>query len=161
MTGWAAIVMAAGAGTRMRSRRPKVVHEVAGKPMLRRVVDAVTAAGIERVVVVLAPSAAEEHKVLPEGVAIATQQQQLGTADAVGAAREACAGAEQVLVLNGDLPLIQPETLRALCEQHERTGAAASVLIATAGQKAGLASCATRPATCRPSSRSGMPRLRR
>ncbi len=139
MTAWVAIVMAAGAGSRMHSRRPKVLHEVAGKPMLRRVVGAVAAAGIARIVVVLAPGAEEERRLLPEAVVAATQAQQRGTADAVRAAQEACAGAGQILVLNGDLPLIRPETLRSLCAEHEGAGAAASLLTAATDEKAGLA----------------------
>src|SRR5581483_8095842 len=122
MTDWTAIVMAAGVGSRMRSRRPKVLHEVAGKPMLRRVLDAVAAAGIARTVVVLAPGAEDERRILPQDVIVATQAEQRGTADAVRAAQQASTGAEQLLVLNADLPLIRPETICALCEQHERTG---------------------------------------
>src|SRR5579875_2415934 len=139
MTGWAAIVMAAGAGSRLHSRRPKVLHEVAGRPMLRRVLDALAAAGIARTVVVLAPGAEDEPRILPGSVRIATQTEQRGTADAVRAAQQEAAGAEQILVLNADLPLIRPETLCALCEQHERTGADISLLTATTSEKAGLA----------------------
>jgi bifunctional UDP-N-acetylglucosamine pyrophosphorylase/glucosamine-1-phosphate N-acetyltransferase len=107
----AVVVLAAGKGTRMRSALPKVLHKVAGRPMIGHVVACAEALGAERVVVVVGPgmeavaTAVKPHK-------IAIQAAQNGTADAVKAAREALAGfAGDVLILYGDCPLIQTETL--------------------------------------------------
>jgi bifunctional UDP-N-acetylglucosamine pyrophosphorylase/glucosamine-1-phosphate N-acetyltransferase len=139
MNNWTAIVMAAGAGSRMHSRHAKVVHTVGGKPMLRRAIDAARAAGIDCPVVVIAPNAEDVRLAAGDGVRVAVQEQQHGTADAAGAAQEVCAGAAQVLVLNGDLPLIFPETLRSLCCHHEETNADLTLLTAATPEKAGLA----------------------
>jgi len=122
----AVVVLAAGKGTRMRSDRAKVLHEVAGRSMLGHVVAAAEALGAVRIVVVVAPGmdavarAAHPHMV-------AVQAEQRGTADAVKAAREALAGfAGDVLVLYGDCPLIRPETLVRM--RRERRDEAVTVL---------------------------------
>ncbi len=110
----AVVVLAAGKGTRMRSALPKVLHKVAGRSMVGHVIAAAEAVGAARVVVVLGPamdSVAEAVK--PHKIAI--QRDQNGTADAVKAAREALAGfSGDVLILNGDCPLVQAETLAHL-----------------------------------------------
>src|SRR6476619_3438277 len=117
---WAAVIMAAGAGSRMQSRRPKLLHTVAGRPIIRRVVDAVKAAGIPRIVVVVSPGANDVREAAGRGVMFAVQDQQRGTADAVLAAERYCGRDEQILVLNGDHPLIRPETLRLIQWTHEQ-----------------------------------------
>lgn len=110
----ACIVLAAGKGTRMKSRLPKVLHEVAGRPMVRHALDAAEALSPERIVVVVGPGMdAVRDAVAPHPVAV--QAGQRGTADAVLAARGALDGfAGDVVVLYGDTPLVTPETLRAL-----------------------------------------------
>lgn len=125
---WAAVIMAAGAGSRMQSRRPKVVHTVGGRPIIRRVVEAVKAAGVPRTVVVVGAGAEEVRQAAGRGVAFAVQQEQRGTADAVLAAESACGRDEQILVVNGDLPLIRPETLRHFCDLHETERSDVSLL---------------------------------
>ena len=118
-----AVVLAAGEGTRMRSHRPKVLHEVAGRSMLGHVLAAVTTAGAGSVAVVIGPDrgdvAQEAARVAP-GAAIFVQAERRGTAHAVLAAREALGAGADVVVLFGDTPLIQPETIgrlrRALTE---------------------------------------------
>jgi bifunctional UDP-N-acetylglucosamine pyrophosphorylase/glucosamine-1-phosphate N-acetyltransferase len=114
----AVIVLAAGKGTRMRSDKPKVLHQVAGRPMLGHVIAAAESLEAERIVVVVAPGmdsvakAASQHK-------IAVQEQQLGTGDAVKSARPALEGfSGDVLILYGDCPLIQAETLAAMRRQR-------------------------------------------
>jgi bifunctional UDP-N-acetylglucosamine pyrophosphorylase / glucosamine-1-phosphate N-acetyltransferase len=136
---WAAIIMAAGAGTRMNSRYPKVVHRVAGRPIVRRVIDTAKAAGIPRIVVVVAESDEEVRKAAGKGVQFAVQVRQLGTADAVLAAQGACGRDQFVMVINGDMPLIRPETLEALCEQHQQSGRPMTLLTAFAPDAAGYA----------------------
>jgi bifunctional UDP-N-acetylglucosamine pyrophosphorylase / glucosamine-1-phosphate N-acetyltransferase len=120
MTARAAVILAAGQGTRMKSPVPKVLHKVGGRSLLDRVIDTVSATGCERIVVVVGagPSAVRDLVVarLGEG-AIAVQDPPLGTGHAVMAARDALAGFEgDVLVTNGDCPLLAPADLEPLFE---------------------------------------------
>src|ERR1700681_2837400 len=113
-----AIVLAAGEGTRMRSARPKVLHAVAGQSLLAHVLTAVGAAGTTATAVVVGPgqdaSAAEPKRVLP-GATTFVQRERRGTAHAVLAAKTAIAKLlDDILVVYGDTPLIQPETLERL-----------------------------------------------
>src|SRR5205085_6669284 len=110
-----AIVLAAGEGTRMRSQRPKVLHEVAGRSLLAHVLAAVRAAGGTAAAVVIGPGAdavaVEARRVVPEAK-IFVQAERRGTAHAVLAAKGAIArGDDDVLVIFGDTPLIRPQTL--------------------------------------------------
>ncbi len=128
----AAVVMAAGQGTRMRSDRAKVLHEVGGLPMVCHVLAALAPLRPARTVVVVGHQAEAVRAVLPEGTMTALQAEQLGTAHAVLQARRALAGFEgDVLVLNGDVPLVRPATLRGLLRHHRRRGALATVLSMT------------------------------
>jgi bifunctional UDP-N-acetylglucosamine pyrophosphorylase/glucosamine-1-phosphate N-acetyltransferase len=121
--------MAAGEGTRMRSDTPKLLHELCGRPMIAWTVAAAQEAGAERVVVVEGPGR-ELEEVLDGRVEFAIQEQPNGTAGAVRAATPQLDGARTVVVLNGDHPLITSETIRALAETHERSGAAATIATA-------------------------------
>ena len=131
MTETAIVILAAGKGTRMKSRRAKALHTVAGQPMLHHVVATARALAPERLVVVLGPNMAEVGQSLPAGAPeaeIAIQQERLGSGHAVLMARQALAGfGGDVLVLYGDVPLITAETLRALLAAR-RSGAALAVL---------------------------------
>jgi bifunctional UDP-N-acetylglucosamine pyrophosphorylase/glucosamine-1-phosphate N-acetyltransferase len=121
----AAVVMAGGLGTRMKSAIPKHLHPLLGRRMVDWVVRAAQDAGVERVVVVASPSTAASF----EGVEVAVQEQALGTGDAVRSARETLAGETgDVLVLNGDVPGLTPELVRDLVETHRSEGAAGTVL---------------------------------
>ena len=121
----AAVVMAAGIGTRMKSATPKHLHPILGRRMVDWVVDAARDAGVERFVVVASPQTIE----LLEDVEVAVQEKPLGTGDAVRCARAALEDFRgDVLVLNGDVPALRPETIRALVDTHRRAGAAATVL---------------------------------
>ncbi len=110
----AAVVLAAGKGTRMESVRPKVLHQIAGRPMLMHLLDALAPIGAEPTLLVIAPgmeAVAEAAAPRPSVV----QKHQAGTADAVKAARAALDGfAGDVLVLYADTPLLRTETLKAL-----------------------------------------------
>jgi bifunctional UDP-N-acetylglucosamine pyrophosphorylase/glucosamine-1-phosphate N-acetyltransferase len=126
-----AIVLAAGEGTRMRSRGPKVLHQVAGRSLLAHVLDAVGKAGGTAAAVVMGPDAeavaAEAKRVLPHAE-IFVQTERRGTAHAVLAAREAIARApDDVLVIFADTPLIRPQTLARMREALTN-GAAVVVL---------------------------------
>jgi len=118
MTARAAVIMAAGAGTRMKSPLPKVLHKVGGRTLLERVIDTVEATGCERIVVVVSKDSPQVRalvaKRLGEG-AIAVQDPPLGTGHAVMAARDALADFQgDVLVTNGDCPLLQAHDLQPL-----------------------------------------------
>lgn len=117
--GVAAIVLAAGEGTRMKSSRPKVVHEVLGKSMVQWVVDAARTAGVDRCVVVVG-NGAEQVETLFAGdvdVECVLQEQRLGTGHAVHAALGKTQVEDgQVLVLCGDTPLLRAETLKSLVD---------------------------------------------
>ena len=117
--------MAGGLGTRMKSATPKHLHPLLGRRMVDWVVRAAQDAGVDRVVVVASPDAADSYA----GVEVAVQQTPLGTGDAVRRAKDALAGfTGAVLVLNGDVPALTPDLIRALVETHQREGPAATVL---------------------------------
>ncbi len=120
------LIMAAGQGTRMRSRTPKVLHRICGKPMVEWVVDAAREAGAGRVVCVVRP-ADRVAEGLPESVAVAEQLEGEGTGAAVLAAREAV-GDGPVVVLSGDQPLVTPAQIAGLVEEHTRAAAGATLL---------------------------------
>ena len=111
-----AVVLAAGQGTRMRSRRHKVLHALVGKPLIRRVLDLLEAAGARHTVVVLGHQADQVRRSLPESVETVVQEQQLGTGHALQVAADALKafGADRVLVHYGDEALVRPESLRRL-----------------------------------------------
>jgi bifunctional UDP-N-acetylglucosamine pyrophosphorylase/glucosamine-1-phosphate N-acetyltransferase len=113
----AVIVLAAGEGTRMRSALPKVLHEVCGLPMAAHVLDAARTLAPARIVVVVRHGAEAVRGALDApGVSFANQEGPLGTGDAVKSARDAVGNAKQILVLNGDEPLVSGETLSRLVE---------------------------------------------
>ena len=126
----ATIILAAGKGTRMKSKTPKVLHKVGGKPMLQHVIDAAKKAGSSREVVIIG-SGAElvEKKIF--GVEFVLQKEQLGTGHAVLSARENFAASEgTVLILCGDTPLLTSELLKNFIAAHENSNCAATVLTA-------------------------------
>jgi bifunctional UDP-N-acetylglucosamine pyrophosphorylase/glucosamine-1-phosphate N-acetyltransferase len=111
--GWCAVILAAGQGTRMHSAVPKVAHRIAGRTIVRHVIEAARGAGVSDCVVVVAAgdAGAAVREAAGEGVRFAVQPERLGTGHAVACAREAAADAEFVLIMNGDVPLVQPESL--------------------------------------------------
>ena len=123
----AALIMAAGHGTRMRSDTPKVLHAVCGRPMLEWVVDAARGAGADRVVAIVRPDSGVVENV-GDGVEVAEQREGEGTASAVDAARDLLASEETVLLLSGDHPLITSELLTQLLRAHADQGADATML---------------------------------
>ena len=121
------LIMAAGRGTRMRSRLPKVLHPLCGRPMLLWTVNAAREAGATRIVVVLGDEADQVREALPPDVDVAIQDPPAGTGDAVMQARGMLAGCEHVIVLSGDHPLLDGSFVAALAERHTSSGAAATV----------------------------------
>ncbi|MEY4706861.1 MAG: bifunctional N-acetylglucosamine-phosphate uridyltransferase/glucosamine-phosphate [Pseudomonadota bacterium] len=122
----AAIILAAGAGTRMKSALPKVLHKVAGLPLLGHVVAALRGAGVARIVVVTSPAGeAVRDYARALGCESAIQHQQLGTGHAAASAKDALADfAGTLLVVNGDMPLITAEVISECLAAQSRTGLA-------------------------------------
>ena len=115
-----AVVLAAGQGKRMRSAVPKVLHEVAGRPMLSWVLAAARQAGCDRIVVIVGHGAeAVRRAVAAPDVSFVLQEEQLGTGHAVLQAETVLAGDELLLVLSGDVPLVTSETLERLAQRAE------------------------------------------
>lgn len=121
------VVLAAGQGKRMRSSLPKVLHPVCGQPMLCYVLAAAASVGAERVVVVLGHGHEQTRSYVPPDCVSVLQEQQLGTGHALLAAAEILVPGE-VLVLPGDVPLLTGAVLQQLISEHDRSGAAATVL---------------------------------
>ncbi|MDH4318445.1 MAG: NTP transferase domain-containing protein [Desulfobulbaceae bacterium] len=125
-----AIILAAGKGTRMKSKHAKVLHEVFYKPMLTHVLDSLHRAGINDHIVILGhqrervADAIGQYSYLP-----VFQEEQLGTGHAVLCAESACAGGEGlVMILCGDTPLLRSETLERMVQCHLQNGAAISLM---------------------------------
>jgi len=134
----AAIVLAAGQGTRMRSRLPKVLHPLAGRSLVDHVLDALGDAGVARPVVVTGHGADAVEAAVGARAATARQEPQRGTADAVRIGLEATsADASVVLVTMGDAPLQPAELYAALLEEQRSSGAAVVLVSARMPQPAG------------------------
>ena len=124
------IILAAGKGTRMRSKLPKVLHRVGGKFMLQHVIDAAKKAGSEREVVVIG-SGAELIRDVISNVEFVLQEEQLGTGHAVLSAKKNFEQSKgTVLILCGDTPLLTGTLLKNLTEAHKNSNCAATVLSA-------------------------------
>lgn len=112
------VILAAGQGTRMRSKLPKVLHPVAGKPMLGHVIDCARSLSPTRIHVVIGHGAElVREQLAADDIHWVLQTEQLGTGHAVAQALPGTAGADQVLVLYGDVPLLRVETLQQLSSQ--------------------------------------------
>ena len=126
-----AIVMAAGKGTRMKSKKSKLVQKVYGKEIVKRAVENAEKAGVKDIVAVVGYMKEEVMAVLGDNVKYAFQEEMLGTGHAVMQAKEYLKGKKgKVLVLNGDVPLIRPETLNKLLEKSIENKEYATLLTA-------------------------------
>ena len=135
----AIVIMAAGKGTRLKSRRPKVLHEIGGKPLLAHVIAAAAkiVAPVDMYVVVGHQADQVEAALASTGVKFVLQAEQLGTGHAIQCAQHAIAGYENILVLSGDVPLIHPETIEMLWSFHQQENAAMTLLSATPANPVG------------------------
>ena len=133
MENWVGVIMAAGKGTRMKSRVPKVLHKLCGRELLSYPVEALRSAGIDRIVVVVSPeNEAGVKGLLGEGVEYVSQDRPLGTGHALLQAASTLEGrSEYVIAMNADLPLIRVDTLQTLCSRHLTTGPNLTLLSAT------------------------------
>jgi len=125
-------IMAAGKGTRLKSKHPKVLHEVGGKPLLAHVIAAASVVvPLQDVYAILGYEADRVRQaVAPTGVQFVLQSEQLGTGHAIMAAREALASYDVILVLSGDAPLITTDTILRLRDFHLEKRAAMTILTA-------------------------------
>ncbi len=128
----AVVIMAAGKGTRLKSRRPKVLHAIGGKPLLSHVIAAASRIVTPPDIIVVIGHQAERVReaVQASGVRFVEQIEQRGTGHAIQCAREAIAPYENILVLSGDVPLIRPETIEAVWSFHQSEQAAMTILTA-------------------------------
>ena len=136
---FAIAIMAAGKGTRLKSKHPKVMHEIGGKPLLQYVVDAAKAVLPANDVFVIIGHEAERVReaMAGTGVQFVLQAEQLGTGHAIMSARQALKGYDDVLVLSGDVPLLRAETIRAIRDFHLKNNAAMTILTADFPNPAG------------------------
>ena len=126
-----AIVMAAGKGTRMKSKKSKLVQKIYGKEIVKRAVENAQKAGVHEIVAVVGYMKEEVMAVLGDSVKYAFQEEMLGTGHAVIQAKEFLKGKKgKILVLNGDVPLIRPETLNKLIEKSIENKEYATLLTA-------------------------------
>lgn len=133
-----AVILAAGKGTRMKSKLPKVLHKIGGKPMLQHVLDAADAAGAARKVVVVGHEAELVEAMVGEQAQMALQAEQLGTGHAVmqteAVLKDFCG---TVMIICGDTPLLEAAELKKFYEGHVASQAAATVLTAFMDDPAG------------------------
>ena len=125
-----AIILAAGEGTRMKSELPKVLHVICGRPMLAYALDLAASAGVQQPIVILGHGAELVKPHLPKEAKVVIQTKQLGTGDAVAAAKKLLSGTGTVLILYADTPLLRRTTVQKLIETHFKTGATCSLLTA-------------------------------
>src|ERR1041384_3553645 len=131
-SGFAIVIMAAGKGTRLKSRRAKVLHEIAGQPLLAHVIKAAQQIVHDDDIYVIIGHQAESVRkaVEPLGVKFVLQAEQRGTGHAIMCAREQVKDYQNILVLSGDVPLIRPEVIRNLANFHEQAKASMTILTA-------------------------------
>jgi len=128
----AVVIMAAGKGTRLKSRRPKVLHEIGGKPLLAHVIATAAKVVAATDVFVVVGHEADRVKaaVAESGVNFVLQAEQLGTGHAIQCAQKEIARYTDIIVLSGDAPLIRPETIEKMLDFHRRQDAAMTILSA-------------------------------
>jgi bifunctional UDP-N-acetylglucosamine pyrophosphorylase/glucosamine-1-phosphate N-acetyltransferase len=143
----AVIIMAAGKGTRLKSHRPKVLHEIGGKPLLLHVINAAGSVAQPEDTYAVVGHLADRVKsaVAATGIRFVDQPEQRGTGHAIQCARQAIARYENILVLSGDVPLIRPETIEALWLYHQSHRAAMTILTAFADDPTGYGRIVRRP----------------
>ena len=135
MTGLTAVILAAGEGKRMRSRQPKVLHPLCGRPLIGYPLRLARALA-DRIVLVVGPNSDAVREVAGPDVRAVEQSERLGTGHAVLQAKPEC-GDDAIVVLAADMPLLERETMETLVERHRSTGAAATILTAVVAHPKG------------------------
>src|SRR5256885_449907 len=136
---FAIAIMAAGKGTRLKSKRPKVLHEVGGKPLVAHVIRSAAEVVSPKKIYVIIGHEAETVRaaVTYTGVNFVLQAEQRGTGHAIQSAQKELAGHANFLVLSGDAPLIRPETIRRIRDFHSEQGATMTILTASPSDPTG------------------------
>ncbi len=140
------VILAAGQGTRMNSRTPKVLHPIAGKPMVEYALDVAHALGVAKPVLVVGYGSVQVRASVGERAEFVEQREQLGTGHAVIQAREQMSErADTVMVTYADMPLLTGETLQRLLAQHQRSRACVTMLTVIAEDSMGFGRVVRRP----------------
>jgi len=135
-----AVILAAGLSKRMKSARPKVLHPLLGRPMIEYPLEAVKDAITEKPVIIIGHGAEEVKQAVSDRAEYALQKELLGTGDAVNAARNLLDGkTDLVLVVNADLPLLKPETIRELVDLQKDNSGPLSLLTFLGNESRGFA----------------------
>lgn len=132
-----AIILAAGSGTRMKSKKAKVIHEILGKPLINYVIESAKEAGAEEICVIVGHQKEAVKAAITESVTFVEQNEQLGTGHAVMQADSFIEETGKTLVLFGDTPLITNETLKAMIENESREAYGVTVLSTLVGNPKG------------------------
>lgn len=122
------IILAAGKGTRMKSKKAKVLHEVCGKPMVNHIIDVSKLAGSKETIVITGHMKDEVLKALDNDIKIAEQKERLGTGHAVMMCKDFINDDDKIMILCGDTPLLNEETLKNLLDYHNKNSYKATVL---------------------------------
>jgi bifunctional UDP-N-acetylglucosamine pyrophosphorylase/glucosamine-1-phosphate N-acetyltransferase len=140
------VILAAGQGTRMNSKLPKVLHQIAGKPMVQYAVEAAREMGVSRPTVVVGYQADQVRKAVGEHADFVEQTEQRGTGHAVLQARAKLMGrADAVMVIYADMPLLSAETMRQLFAKHQKSRASITLLTVNSDDSMGFGRIVRRP----------------
>ncbi len=140
------VILAAGKGTRMKSKMIKVAHRLGGRPMVSHVVKLAHAIGVERPIVVVGYDRERVQQILGDGIDYVHQAEQLGTGHAVMQAAPLLAGRTgPTIVISGDTPLLRVETMQKLIQMHAENSAAATLLTVMAEDPTGYGRIIRRP----------------
>ncbi|MCH7907776.1 MAG: NTP transferase domain-containing protein, partial [Chloroflexi bacterium] len=140
-TRWVGVILAAGAGSRMRSSFPKPLHGLCGRTLLEQAIWILRESGVERIVVVASPLLAADPQfsaAIGDGTTVAIQSEPRGTGDALLSASDSASDASHLLVANADMPLITPATVRTMLAAHIDSDAAITLLTGKGGTPDGL-----------------------
>lgn len=122
-----AVILAAGAGTRMKSEKPKVIHKICGKPLVEHVIEAVQEANISEICIVIGHQGEQVKAAIKENVVFVEQKERLGTGHAVMQAEEFLKEEGTVIILAGDTPMVTGESIKTFMEYHETSENAVTV----------------------------------
>ena len=134
----AVVILAAGQGKRMKSQLPKVLHTLAGQPMIQYVLDAAKALNPSRLVLVVGQAADQVRAALDANITFVEQAKRLGTGHAVMQAQAALDGCHHIFVLYGDMPLLRPSTLQALWDRYHAGSGPLAMLIVSDDESHGF-----------------------
>ena len=142
-----AVILAAGAGSRMKSATPKVLHPICGRPMIAYALDLAASAGVKQPVVILGEAAEAVQARLPKNAKVVIQKSPLGTGDAILTAKRALGASGDLLVLYADTPLLRRTTIQRLMEAHRKSSATGTLLTSHLADPSGYGRVLRNPAS--------------